>query len=440
MVQFCEECGLANDLEASHCSACQHPLAQTPSSISSTQAPIVPITITPAPVLEVTPGSLFSGSSQRPLVESLLPYGATNPSGDFLPGTLLARRYKIEQEIGRGGFSVVYRAVDLNARHRDVAIKRIQLSALTPRQIIDATETFNRELTMLARFKNMSGVPAFYEHLTDAENWYLIMQYIPGQTLEDYLKKKPGGYINEEETIALGRGIAHLMHTLHEANPPVIFRDLKPSNIMLTSQHDFFLIDFGIARNYTPNKKKDTTPLGSPGFAAPEQYGRSQTDQRSDIYGLGATLQTLLTGRDPQELRAGEQTYNPRQPTRAMRKLLDDMLSPAPNHRPWSMRRVETRLEEVQSQGQGLRSFWLGLLLVSIMNLFLALFIVNGFQSSWITSIVICVLIFGRSISKLARRIVGVQKPAQKALRLGILIGLLPIIIFFLWHQIWWPF
>src|SRR5579883_1092374 len=111
MVQFCDECGLANDPDARECSACHHPLSQAmSSSVSassplSSPAPIKPITITPPPVLEVTPGSLFTAGGQHSLVESLLPYGTVSPSGDFLPGTLLARRYRIEQEIGRGGFS-----------------------------------------------------------------------------------------------------------------------------------------------------------------------------------------------------------------------------------------------------------------------------------------------------------------------------------------------
>lgn len=441
MVQFCDECGLANDPDARQCSACHHPLNQATSSASaSSPAPIAPVTITPPPVLEVTPGSLFTSSGQHSLVESLLPYGTVNPSGDFLPGTLLARRYKIEQEIGRGGFSVVYRAVDLNAHHREVAIKRIQLSALNSRQIIDATETFNRELTMLARFKSMNGVPAFYEHLTDAENWYLIMQYIPGQTLEEYLQKKPGGYIIEEEAVALGMGIAHLMQTLHDANPPVIFRDLKPSNIMLTSQREFFLIDFGIARNYAPGKKKDTTPLGSPGFAPAEQYGRAQTDQRSDIYSLGATLQTLITGRDPLELRAGEESRNPKPMSRAMRKVLDSMLAPNPGERPWNMHRVQTLLEEVQNQGMGVRSFWLGLILTAFIDIFLVLWILSGFQSGWLGSIVFPFILLNRVVVRTVRKRLGIQKAVQRYMWLGIIVALLPILVFWIWYSIISPF
>jgi serine/threonine protein kinase len=436
MVQFCDECGLANDLTANYCSACHHPLTHAPGD-ASIPAPVAPIVVTPPTVREVRPGSLFSATSQYSLVESLLPYGTPNPSGDFLPGTLLARRYKIEEEIGRGGFSVVYRATDLNSRHRAVAIKRIQLSALTPRQVIDATETFNRELTMLARFKNMSGIPAFYEHLTDAENWYLIMQYIPGQTLEDYLHNKPDGHLSEEETISFGLAIAQLMQTLHAANPPVIFRDLKPSNIMLTSQHEFFLIDFGIARNYTPGKTRDTTPLGSPGFAPPEQYGKAQTDQRSDIYSLGATMQTLLTGRDPQELRAGEEPRNPKPATRAMRKLLDDMLSPNARERPWTMTRVVTLLEEVQNQGQRWRSFWFGLILTAIVDIYLAVFILNGFQGSWVSGMIVPFLLFNRSITKNVRKRLGVHHTSQRHMMLGVLVALIPILLLLLWHTLW---
>lgn len=137
------------------------------------------------------------------------------------------------------------------------------------------------------------------------------------------------------------------MHTLLPNKPQFIFRDLKPANVMLTPDNELFLIDFGIARFHTPGKTRDTTPLGSPGYAPPEQYGSAQTDQRSDIYSLGATLQTLLTGRDPLELREGQPARNPMPPSRGLHKLLTEMLAPEIAKRPADMLRVKRRLEYV---------------------------------------------------------------------------------------------
>lgn len=334
LMRFCDECGLANDLEALHCASCQHLLQRVP---STNPPPIAPLTLPPPPILEVT-------------ADALLLAGKPSMPNEFRTGTILAGRYHIQEEIGRGGYSIVYRAVDLDSSQREVAIKRIPLSALSSRQVIDATQTFNREITMLTSIKWLSrGVPRLYEDFTDAENWYLVMEYIAGETLEEYLQKAPGGYLSEEETLELGIRLTQILHQLHTtANPPVIFRDLKPTNIMRTSDHELFLIDFGIARSFSAGKAKDTIPLGSPGYAAPEQYGRTQTEPRSDIYSLGATLQTLLTGRDPLELRAGERSRNPQSPSRPLRKLLEEMLSSKITQRPRSMSRIETRLRSIQ--------------------------------------------------------------------------------------------
>src|SRR5262249_30575595 len=95
--------------------------------------------------------------------------------------------------------------------------------------------------------------------------------------------------------------LCRLLNYLHNLQPPVIYRDLKPSNIMLAPSGQLYLIDFGVARRFNPTRSKDTVAFGSPGYAAPEQYGRAQTTARSDIYSLGATLYTLLTGIDPEQ-------------------------------------------------------------------------------------------------------------------------------------------
>lgn len=273
---------------------------------------------------------------------------------DFKRGMILAGRYRIREEIGRGGFSIVYRAEEVGTR-RQVAIKRIYLRALTPRQIIDATETFNREVKTLSRFKYVSGIPRFYEHLTDPENWYLVMEYVDGQTLEDYLCHAPDESLSERETLNIGIELAQILQELHSVDPPIIFRDVKPANIMITPERELYLIDFGIARVFTPGKTKDTTPLGSPGYAPPEQYGRAQTDQRADIYSLGATMQTLFTGRDPVELAAGEPSRNPKKLSRAVQKLLDDMMEPDLAKRPPDLGKVKRRMEFIR---QGFLPWW----------------------------------------------------------------------------------
>jgi serine/threonine protein kinase len=360
------------------------------------------------------------------------------PACDFRPGSLLAGRYEIKGEIGSGGFSTVYRAVDQAVGYNDrpVAIKRIQLDRLSPRQIIDATETFNREVEMLARFRSMEGIPAYYEHLTDAENWYLISQYIEGQTLEDYLRNVPGGYLAEKEVLVLGIALAGLMQRLHSNEPPVIFRDLKPSNIMLTPERTFFLIDFGIARTFAPNKTKDTTPLGSPGYAPPEQYGRAQTDQRSDIYSLGATLQTLLTGHDPLELRSGETSHNPTPLSPGLRKLLDNMLSSEIGKRPPDMARVKRRLEYVLHRP--IATFLAGLVGGAVFDIGLQF---ASFAPFWHSFAPFMVLIFSLSavlVEAFFRKMVHL--PRNGSLRFwgaGFFIGLLPWLLLIL--IFWWP-
>jgi len=331
---FCEECGAANPDDATHCIACKEPLVRP----FGTPAPIKPVIVTPPATLQVTAGStpvpdLFEQVEQDEHVSDVLP-----------PGLLLENRYRIEREIGQGGYSIVYKAVDTARRGRVVTIKQINLRNLTSRQIIDATETFNRETAFLPTLKH-SGIPRFHHHFTDPEHWYLVMEYIPGRTLEDYLQKvQPGGYCSVRDTLKIGIALSSILEYLHMQRPPIIFRDLKPANIMLTRGKKLYLIDFGIARAFNPGKPRDTTPLGSPGYAAPEQYGRAQSDARTDVYALGATLQTLLTGRDPLDLRV-HPSRAPRPVPLYVQTLLDAMQNPVASRRPYSMGVVRESLQ-----------------------------------------------------------------------------------------------
>jgi oligopeptide transport system substrate-binding protein len=218
-----------------------------------------------------------------------------------LPGNLLQQRYLIVNQVGTGGFGAVYRAKDTLHHDKTVAIKSINLRDLKPQEVIEATDTFNREMTLLSDLAH-SNLPRVYDHFTDAEHWYLVMDFIGGETLEEYVQYTYSeGRLPLDEVLDIGMQLCTVLDYLHSRQPSIIFRDVKPANIMHTPGGHLYLIDFGIARRFKPGQAKDTIALGSPGYAAPEQYGRAQTTPQTDLYGLGATLHHLLTGSDPSE-------------------------------------------------------------------------------------------------------------------------------------------
>ena len=213
---------------------------------------------------------------------------------------LLQQRYRILAQVGKGGFSAVYKAVDTRFDDHPVAIKAITLSGLKPQEVIEATEAFNREMMVLSGLKH-PNLPRIYNHFSDIESWYLVMDFIEGTTLERHLERMRDGCLPIGEVMEIGLLLCSVLEYLHTRQPPVIFRDLKPTNVMLTTSGRIALIDFGIARHFKPGQAKDTMPFGSPGYAAPEQYGKAQTTTRTDIYGLGVMLHQLLTGDDPSQ-------------------------------------------------------------------------------------------------------------------------------------------
>src|SRR5947208_13774430 len=125
------------------------------------------------------------------------------------------------------------------------------------------------------------------------------MDFIEGQTLEDYQSKATNKRLLLSEVLDIGLQLCIVLDYLHSQQPPIVFRELKPANIIRTPTGQIYVIDFGIARHFKPGQPRDTIALGSPGYAAPEQYGRAQTTPRSDIYSLGVVLYQLLTRKDP---------------------------------------------------------------------------------------------------------------------------------------------
>jgi serine/threonine protein kinase len=220
------------------------------------------------------------------------------------PPLILHERYRIIKQVGSGGFSVVYQAVDTHQAEMSVAIKQINLRDLSAQEMIEATEVFHREIRLLSGLKH-PRLPRMHDSFTDPDHWYLVMDFIDGTTLDTYLQQRFPTTTNYalpiHEALEIGLQLCDVLDYLHQQTPPIIFRDLKPANIMRTANGQYYLIDFGIARHFRPGKQKDTIPLGSPGYAPPEQYGKAQTTPRADIYGLGALLHQLLSGNDPSE-------------------------------------------------------------------------------------------------------------------------------------------
>ena len=223
---------------------------------------------------------------------------------------LLNGRYRILTRVGTGGFGAVYKArVSLaSGQGTDIiAIKQVNLRGLTAQEIIEATDGFHREVLLLSSLEHIN-LPRIHDSFTDPEHWYLVMDFIEGETLEQYLQQtSPGSSpapprsLPLDDVFGIALQLCHVLHYLHTCQPPVIFRDLKPANVMRTPEGNLYLIDFGIARHFKPGQAKDTMPFGSPGYAAPEQYGKAQTTPQSDLYSLGALLHQLLSGEDPAE-------------------------------------------------------------------------------------------------------------------------------------------
>ena len=221
-------------------------------------------------------------------------------SGGIALQTLFMERYFVVSKVGEGGFGSVYKAMDRLSADRLVAIKEVRLLGLHPQAMIEASNAFQREVDVLSQLDH-PNLPHFYEHFQTPTSWYLVMDFIPGETLEEYQDRSPDRQLLLSEVLDIGMQLCLILEYLHEQQPPIIFRDLKPGNIMRTPTGQLYLIDFGIARYFKPGQTKDTIALGSLGYAAPEQYGKAQTTPRADIYSLGAVLHQLLTTRDPSD-------------------------------------------------------------------------------------------------------------------------------------------
>ncbi len=215
--------------------------------------------------------------------------------------SVLNNRYIISKKIAQGGMSAIYRAIEKQNPRAVWAIKEMSETAIASGERASTIEAFRREAVMLQTL-NHPNLVEVEEVFQDPEKgrWYMVMEFIEGKTLLEILDETPGN-LPERRVLGWAAQICDVLGFLHTQDPPIIYRDMKPGNVMEQNRNGVCkVIDFGIARFWKPGRSKDTLILGTPGYAPPEQYGKGQTSAASDVYALGATLHHLLTGRDPE--------------------------------------------------------------------------------------------------------------------------------------------
>src|SRR5271156_2689311 len=208
--------------------------------------------------------------------------------------TIVIGRYRVMNPLGGGGMKLVYLAEDLRLAARPCALAEMVDSFTSPDMQKQAVAAFQREADMLAQLSN-EHIPRVFDRFSAENHHYLVMEFIDGITFEQKLKDA-GGKLPEHDVVELALQVLDTLEYLHNPEPPVIYRDLKPSNLMLTASGQVKLIDFGIARLFQP--LSNATMIGTQGYAPPEQY-RGKVEFRSDLYALGATMHHALSGRDP---------------------------------------------------------------------------------------------------------------------------------------------
>lgn len=209
-------------------------------------------------------------------------------------GSIIDGKYKILNKIGQGGMSVVYLAMNERA-NKQWAIKEVRKDGVKDYDVV--RQGLIAETDILKRL-NHPHLPSIIDVIDRDDTFLIVMDYIEGKSLDHWLKKD--GAQPQEKVVEWAKQICDVLGYLHSRKPPIIYRDLKPANVMLKPDGQIMIIDFGTAREFKETSIEDTSCLGTQGYAAPEQYGgHGQTNARTDIYTLGATMYHLLTGHNP---------------------------------------------------------------------------------------------------------------------------------------------
>ncbi|MBN1261052.1 MAG: protein kinase [Anaerolineae bacterium] len=307
---LCPNCGAQLRPGARFCKACGKPVAPFGTSPDRSLCPRCGAELRAGARFCKQCGSRVSGpltsASQAGQPHMQAPWTAASGgwlkpgTGDLLPMQILSNRYMVMEKIAEGGMGAIYQAQDRRLQARVVAIKEMNALAIPETERQRVLASFAQEAELLARLDHPNLVRVT-DRFQEGERHYMVMEFIEGETLETIMEARTAPF-TEGEVLAWAEQLCDVLAYLHNQDPPIIYRDIKPSNIMLVAgdpDNTLKLIDFGIARFYKPGKRKDTIQFGTEGYAPPEQYGQTQTDERADVFALGAMLHQMLTLRDP---------------------------------------------------------------------------------------------------------------------------------------------
>lgn len=301
-------------------------LAETLEVLSDTEEAVLPETLEDEHLSELAAAEARSRQGQKIITNDISPTGAvseaprsekddvgrsntTGPNKDnktsglkaLSEGVVLKSRYEILRKIGGGGMGAVYLAADRNLGGVERAVKEMVQSSIEEEQQRKAVDDFKRESMILTTLDHPS-IPTIYDYFFDDDEgrFYLVMKYISGGDLATRLRAAPEGRIDEKTVTEWALQITDVLTYLHTLPTTIVYRDLKPSNVMIDGRSGrVMIIDFGIARSINQNREKGVTAVGTMGYAPPELFS-GNVEPRSDIYSLGSTMFHLLTGADPQ--------------------------------------------------------------------------------------------------------------------------------------------
>lgn len=209
--------------------------------------------------------------------------------GEKPEGLILKNQYRMESVLLQTPVGCVYRAFDLSRDKEFVIVKELIPNAALGISSNEIRDRYTRETSMLSRVVHQ-GIPRLLQYFILEESYYIVLEYFEGETIDSLSMKRTTPF-PVREVFHWAISLCEIIETLHtHGKEPIIFRDITPSNILISGKCEIKLGDFGLSRYFNPLKFKDTFVMGTPGFSPPEQYGKGQSDERSDIYSLGATL------------------------------------------------------------------------------------------------------------------------------------------------------